>query len=487
MVAADCAKVYARRKPEAEPLHQVLSAHLLTFLAQTEQAHDGGLPAFVKKELLGYLDCGLLCRGAVKVYCPTCRHSLVVAFSCKGRGVCPSCGGRRMNDVAAHLVDRVVPDVPVRQWVLSLPHKYRFLIAKDGRLVQAVLGIFIAVVFGSLNRAAKAQGVEDPRPGAITAVQRLGDGLILNLHYHSLLLDGVYHRPDKDKPPVFQQLPPPTQEEVAQVALLVRKKVERLLDKRGLLDEGMDEGTKDEGLWEKLCAAAVWGRIAMGPKAGWRVRRLGGQPVLLPPGERHLCADADGFNVHANTHTGAGQRQELERLCRYILRPAVSEKRLSLTAQGDVIFKLKRTWSDGTNRLLFKPLEFIEKLAAIVPPPFRHLVTYHGVLSSHAAFRAEVVPAAAKPAQGAPETDGPKTELPPRPRRLPWADLLRRTFEIDVLKCVQCGGKMKVLAVITDPEEVVRLCENLGEPAEPPKVAPSRFAAQTNWDFAEPP
>ena len=88
-------RVYARRKPEQDPLHQVLSEHLLTFLDQAEMDPEGaGLPAFVKKELLAYLDCGLLCKGAVRVHCPACDHSLVVALSCRGRGICPSCGGR---------------------------------------------------------------------------------------------------------------------------------------------------------------------------------------------------------------------------------------------------------------------------------------------------------------------------------------------------------------------------------------------------------
>ena len=95
--------VYSRRQPENDPLHKVLSEHLMTFLDQSEQAAEGhGLPNFVKDELLGYLDCGLLCKGAVRLSCSDCNHSIVVALSCKGRGVCPSCGGRRMNDTAAH-------------------------------------------------------------------------------------------------------------------------------------------------------------------------------------------------------------------------------------------------------------------------------------------------------------------------------------------------------------------------------------------------
>ncbi len=89
---------YVRRRPELDlptfgvgPLHQVLSGHLMTFLDQAE--HQGpGLPDFVKKELLAYLDCGILCKGAIRAHCLDCNHSIVVALSCKGRGICPSCG-----------------------------------------------------------------------------------------------------------------------------------------------------------------------------------------------------------------------------------------------------------------------------------------------------------------------------------------------------------------------------------------------------------
>ena len=78
---------YVRRRPELDPLHQVLSSHLMTFLDQTD--HQGpGLPDFVKKELLAYLDCGILCKGAIRAHCSDCNHSVVVALSCKGRGIC---------------------------------------------------------------------------------------------------------------------------------------------------------------------------------------------------------------------------------------------------------------------------------------------------------------------------------------------------------------------------------------------------------------
>ena len=94
---------------------------LAIFLARTEEDAGPGLPRFVRRELHRYLDCGILAHGFARVFCSNCGRDELVAFSCKGRGFCPSCCGRRMADTAAHLVDDVLPRVPVRQWVLSLP------------------------------------------------------------------------------------------------------------------------------------------------------------------------------------------------------------------------------------------------------------------------------------------------------------------------------------------------------------------------------
>ncbi len=95
--------------------------NLETLLAN---AHEQGAPVarFVERELRAYLDCGILARGFLRLHCDACGHDRLLAFSCKGRGLCPSCGGRRMAEIAAHLVNCVLPEVPVRQWVLTLPY-----------------------------------------------------------------------------------------------------------------------------------------------------------------------------------------------------------------------------------------------------------------------------------------------------------------------------------------------------------------------------
>ena len=93
------------------------------------------------------------------------------------------------------------------------------------------------------------------------------------------------------------------------------------------------------------------------------------------------------FSLHANVYCGPEQRDKLEKLCRYVARPAVAEERLKLKGNGDVLLRLKKPYSDGTSHLVFSPMEFLEKLAALVPPPRAHLTRFHGVLAPHAKIR----------------------------------------------------------------------------------------------------
>jgi hypothetical protein len=131
-----------------------LQENLETFLAEAEES-GRAVPRFVERELRAFLDCGILSRGFLRVRCKDCGKERLVAFSCKGRGFCPSCTSRRMSDTAAHLVDRVLPEAPVRQWVLSLPIPLRYRVAYDHELCSAVLAVFLRAVFGALRHRAK--------------------------------------------------------------------------------------------------------------------------------------------------------------------------------------------------------------------------------------------------------------------------------------------------------------------------------------------
>jgi hypothetical protein len=176
----DAEAAYPPRNPEDNPLYGVVSEHLETFLAR-QRERDRPVPHFVERELRAFLDCGVLANGFLRVHCDACEKGRVVAFSCKGRSsLCSSCCGRRMADTAAHLVDRVLPKVPIRQWVLSLPFALRYRLAYDSGLVRNVLHIFIQAVFSSLRRRARQDsGIRKSKCGAVTFVQRFGGAINL--------------------------------------------------------------------------------------------------------------------------------------------------------------------------------------------------------------------------------------------------------------------------------------------------------------------
>ena len=132
---ADSLRGYARHQPEKTLLYQTVQNHMAAFFAQCE-AFERSVPAFIKEEFDTFLRCGILAHGFARVYCKECRYDRLVAFSCKKRGFCGSCMARRMSATAAHLVDSVIPVIPTRQWVLSVPSPLRYLMAYDSKALN---------------------------------------------------------------------------------------------------------------------------------------------------------------------------------------------------------------------------------------------------------------------------------------------------------------------------------------------------------------
>ena len=152
--ASECATgVYRRRRPERTLAYQVVQGWLATWLAHHEELDAESVPAYVERELSAYLECGILAHGFARARCSDCTAEFLVAYSCKGRGVCPSCTTKRMAATAAHLVDSVIPRVPMRQWVLALPKRLRPALRNHAALATRVLRIFI----GSIQRELKPQ------------------------------------------------------------------------------------------------------------------------------------------------------------------------------------------------------------------------------------------------------------------------------------------------------------------------------------------
>ena len=136
---APAVATYAPRDPSLHVLYHMVAEHLETFLASlADDPEATGLPAYVEREFYDYLRCGILANGFLRLGCDTCKKELLVPFSCKRRGFCPSCAGRRMAQMAAHLIEQVIPWVPTRQWVVSVPVPLRYWMASSQDLTAKV-------------------------------------------------------------------------------------------------------------------------------------------------------------------------------------------------------------------------------------------------------------------------------------------------------------------------------------------------------------
>jgi hypothetical protein len=140
---ASATRVYRRRRPERTVLYRLVQQHLETWLSRARESDPDGVPmaAHIERELRGFLSCGILACGFARARCGGCGHDFLVAFSCKGRGICPACTTRRMVETAARLVDHVFPQVPVRQWVITFPKRLRYVLHRDPALLNRLLAL----------------------------------------------------------------------------------------------------------------------------------------------------------------------------------------------------------------------------------------------------------------------------------------------------------------------------------------------------------
>ncbi len=217
----------------------------------------------------------------------------------------------------------------------------------------------------------------------------------------------------------------------------------------------------DDDLLDHLLGYSITYRIAVGPQAGRKVFTLQTLPGCDPEDQfGEPVGKVAGFSLHAGVSAKADERKKLERLCRYISRPAVSEKRLSLTPNGNIRYQLKTPYRDGTTHVIFEPLDFIARLAALVPKPRVNLTRFHGVFAPNSQRRALVTPAKRGKGNNTRATDEPPT---PAERRasMSWAQRLKRVFNIDVEICSICGGSVRIIACIEDPVVIKKILDHL--------------------------
>lgn len=484
---------YRPRSPEGTVLHRVVRENLESFLAEARERseHGFGLPRFVDDEFRNYLACGVISRGFMRVVCGSCGDEILVGFSCKRRGLCPSCTARRAVDAAAHLVTAVLPVTPMRQWVLTFPVKLRWIFARKPALASRALAIFLRALSTHQRQRARAVGVQGiANSGAVTFVQRFNSALGLNIHFHVVAPDGVFTATDDGKAATFHRLPAPRDEDVSELLHKVRTRVLRMLRR--------EVGDGDDDNMDALAALQA---------AGLKPNRSPARNDDDPPRKR-LTAFIEGFSLHAGVHIHEHDRLGLERLCRYGARGAIALSRLEELPDGRVSYHMKRALPDGRTHLVLTGMELLRKLAPLVPPPRFNLLRFHGFFAPNAKLRPLVVP---KPPECKPTceqthaVDVPKPATsttaasitaalmitaasiaaalvpapsPSSPYRLNWAAALKRVWGIDIFACSRCGGRLTIVAFIEKASAVKAILEHLALPSVPLPIEKARGPPQ---------
>src|SRR5210317_1565889 len=250
----------------------------------------------------------------------------------------------------------------------------------------------------------------------------------------------------------------PSKAELTRLAHTIARRVGRYLERQGLIErdagniflsqEAVD--ASDEDPTNQLLGSSITYRIAVGPQQGRKIFTLQTLPDLETDNP-FLCSAGEvaGFSLHAGVATKANERAKLERLCRYITRPTVSTKRLSITRNGQLRYELKTPWRNGTTHVIFEPLDFISRLVALVPKPRVNLTRFHGIFAPNSKYRVLVTPA--KRGKGkkvkTPDEEQDQTAAEKR-ASMTWAKRLKRVFNIDIETCSECGGEVRIIASI---------------------------------------
>jgi len=461
--------VYRQRRPEESVLYDVVRRNLETYIALREAEPDAEpLPRYVEKTFREFMRCGLPQWGVALVECSSdsCRSAYAIPFSCARRGgICASCAARHQARAAAHLVDHVLPRVPIRHWTISFPKRVRFFLERHHEAASGVLRVCLRAIESRLRERSPG-APRDSRFGAVVTSHRTGSTLQRNFHFHSPITDGVFAK-DEDRPDEarFFEATELTDEDVADLEETIRRRVLRYLVRHGQLDRAAAD---DMLTWEH-----------------------------------------SGFSLDATTRIEAWDRFALERLARYCTRPPLSPARLDRVDDDTLIYRLARPAHDGTTSVILTPLELIDRLARSVPPPRKNVLKYFGVFGPAARLR-QAVTASAGPAAAmqlqleeaarrmgledqegasgpAPADDHENTESSQEPRRrlstYLWAMLIARLFDALPLVCPRCGAVMRVKSFVVNSGEVRRLLEHLGEPPEALPLEPARGPPQGDFDL----
>ncbi len=434
-------RAYQPRRAAESPLYRVVLDHLESLLTQRDQGPDPAPSSCAADSLRAFLECGIPRFGVVRYLCRQCGNNLFVPYRCKRRLACPSCDSKRAIQESGRAMSELFPRAPYRQWVLTVPKRLRYFVHRN----PALSGELSRILGGTLARfyQSRAQAGRDSAPGQFHAIQRFGSKVNLHVHVHAVVSDGVFALQGGTLR--FHPAPAPTAEELSELSRQLRQRIlRRMLRLKAVPEESAAE---------------------------------------------MLARTHGGFSIDGSVRVEADDRAALERLLRYVLRPAISVKRLSYQPEKELVrYWPKKGRPEDPPVFEWTPVEFLARFSRLIPPARRHLVRYHGALAPRSPLRSAVTRAAREGIsceeilEGA-LAAGIRAVLAAGERAIAkavsaaaqsWAACLRRVFEIDPLLCPSCQALMVPIAIITQDAELVRLLAHLGLPTEFPKTKPAR-------------
>jgi hypothetical protein len=485
--------VYRPRRPEKQPLYKILQQNLETFLATAREADpdDDPIPHFVEKTFRQFMRCGIPVWGFARCRCSSCGYDYIVPFSCKRRGLCPSCSAKYMAQTAAHLVDNVIPWTPCRQFVLTVPKRIRYFL-QDRDILNAVLRILLRVVESAIRKASPGAPPRS-RFGAVVFLQNSGSSLNWHIHFHLIVTFGTFamnkqtmdgQLADEQDRVRFFPATDFTDTDIDTLTEKVRRRVLRWMAKHGVLDA---DAADDMLTWK----------------------------------------GHGGFSLNASVHVDPWDRSGLERLARYCARPPFAAGRLHQQDEQTVVYELPPGDVHGRTALVLTPFQLIERLVRLIPPPRLHRHRYAGAFAANSPLRSHVIKSAApdehlaqrlhhaaqqmdlldstqpnNTEQDVPEKEdvaeqpatatatAKTTTKPNKPRSarrasILWAMLIARVYEVLPLVCVRCRSPMKLIAFITEPFTIENILNHIGLPTEPPRLSPARDPPQLTIEFQQ--
>ncbi|CAN96460.1 hypothetical protein predicted by Glimmer/Critica [Sorangium cellulosum So ce56] len=409
-------------------------------------------------------------------------------------------GPRGQRRTPTRLANRIRPCcMALFRSTSRLPFELRALAAKRSDVLAAMERIFAEEIARVTTRLASIAGA---RTGSVGFPQRFGSSLNVHVHFHSLAIDGVFEKTAMGVR--FHDAPPPSKDDVSEVARRVRERALLWLRRRGYLDERAAEERSNETIEPSALDACTQLALAGGAYLARPFEHKDSPDAAFERRERRFSAACDGFDVHCAVRIAADDDQGRERLVRYCSRPTFALDRIELLPDGRIAYLLKTPRRGRTHRVM-SPMEFMARLAALIPPPKIPLVRYHGVF---APLPAAPAPAPASPAPASPAPASPcappalsarslahaeptvrveptlisvlhwgrllEGELFATSRYVEWAVLMKRSFGFDALRCPRCERRMRVLSTITDSAVVRRILDHLNLPSQPRTAAPAR-------------